>query len=374
MINFRPNLAWMLALLAVSASLVMPASAGDMIIKGPDYVGSDKCATCHQVQFKGWVKTFHSTVIQDAQRDPSVILGDLSDLDVPFTRDQVFFTIGGHWDQRYLTKLDDEYYILPRLWSIQSKKWRPYSAYGWQKRPYSKYCVGCHSVGFNPQTKKIYEHSVGCESCHGSGTKHVKEPTATNIVNPGHLPKDRSEEICASCHVRGKDLTDEYFFPLGYKPGDDLGKYLVPIDKLEGESNSTAIHRLWDKWRSDREAKARSRCEVCGIDQGTKPKKALETADAMCLSCHEFEDRVQKHTRHKEGSVHCADCHIEKPQEAVNESKSAGVHSYSFFLVHSQNCWDKEINKRCTKCHADKGAKWAYDTFESWKKPVEVDH
>ncbi|NIS75698.1 MAG: hypothetical protein GTO08_10555, partial [Deltaproteobacteria bacterium] len=38
-------------------------------IQSPDfsrYVGSEKCRDCHQIHYKGWVKTFHSTVIQDA--------------------------------------------------------------------------------------------------------------------------------------------------------------------------------------------------------------------------------------------------------------------------------------------------------------------
>jgi hypothetical protein len=215
---------------------------------------------------------------------------------------------------------------------------------------------------------------VGCESCHGSGNLHVKGPGKGNIINPARLSPERSAEICASCHVRGKDLSDEYFFPIGWKPGDDLSKYLIPIDRKEGESNHDAIHRIWGKWKEDREAQARSRCEVCGIHQDAKPKSKKDNPDAMCLGCHEFEDRVPEHTHHKAGSVACADCHVEKPQETLNESKPTDVHSYSFFLVHSQNCWDKEINKRCGKCHADKSDKWAYDTFESWKRPVELDH
>ncbi len=372
-----PNPAMILpALACLLASFVISGHAGDMVIKGPDFVGSDKCATCHQVQFKGWVKTFHSTVIQDAQRDPGVILGDLNDIDVPFTRDHVHFTIGGHWDQRYLTKIDDDYYILPRIWSIQSKKWRPYSQYGWQKRPYSHYCVGCHSVGFNPATKEIYEHSVGCESCHGSGSKHVKDPSSKNIVNPVRLSEDRKEEVCAACHVRGKDISGEYFFPIRFKPGDDLAEFLVPLDKTEDESNHSAIHRLWDKWKSDRETNSRTKCEACGIHQEAKGKAKKENPDAACLGCHEFDEaRVRAHTHHQAGSVNCSQCHAQKPQEKLlNETKSGDVHSYSFFLVHSESCWDKEINKRCAKCHADKGEKWAYDTFESWKKPVEIDH
>lgn len=360
--------------LMIAALLALPVSGITMTVKGPEYVGSERCVACHQLQYKGWVKTFHSTAVQDARKDPSVVMADMTAPDLPFSKKDIDYTIGGHWDQRYLTRIDNDYYILPRLWSVQSHKWRPYSTYGWQKRPYSNYCIGCHSVGFNPVTKTIYEHSIGCESCHGTGRTHVNAPGRSNIVNPGRLPEDRREEICASCHVRGKDLSDEYFFPIGWKPGEELGRYLVPLEKKEGETNSVAIHRLWGKWKADREAQARSRCEVCGIHQDAKPKDTKTDPNAVCLGCHEFEDRVPQHTHHKDGAVGCSDCHIEKPQNQVNEAKPADVHSYSFFLIHSQNCWDKEINKRCAKCHADKGEKWAYDTFESWKKPVVVDH
>lgn len=338
------------------------------------YVGSAKCASCHQIQYKGWVKTFHSTVVQDARKNPAAILGDMSAPDLPFTRDDIDLTIGGHWDQRYLKKIGDDYYILPRLWSVQSRKWRPYSTYGWQRRPYSRYCVGCHSVGFDPAAKTIVEHSVACESCHGPGSSHSEHPTKANIVNSKRLPPDRAEEICAACHVRGKDPSGEYFFPLGYTPGDDLSRYFVPLEKEEGESNRDAIHRLWDKWRADREAQARSRCEVCGIHQNVRPKGEKITVDQICMSCHEYEDRLALHTRHKpETQISCTDCHFQKNPES-NENKDQNVHSYGFFLIHPQGCWDPEIYRRCGTCHSDKTQEWAYDIFLGWKKPVVLDH
>ncbi|MHB8782949.1 MAG: multiheme c-type cytochrome [Desulfobacteria bacterium] len=339
------------------------------------FVGSEKCASCHQIQYKGWVKTFHSTVVGDAKKDPSVILADMSDPDVPFRKEDVWFTIGGHWDQRYLTKIGDDFYILPRLWSVQSKKWRPYSTYGWQKRPYSKYCIGCHSVGFDPKTREVVEHSVGCESCHGAGAAHAAKPGKGNIVNPKRLIEDRAEDICASCHVRGKDLSGEYFFPIGWKPGDALSKFYTPLEKNEGESTHDAIHRLWDKWRSDRESQSRSRCEVCGIHQNVKPQGSQVSVDAICMSCHEYDEKkLLRHTRHKTpASAGCSDCHQQKDPD-VNENKENNVHSYSYFLIHPQGCWDTNIQNRCAKCHADKPKKWAYDTVLSWKKPVIIDH
>ena len=338
------------------------------------YAGSEKCGSCHQIQYKGWVKTFHSTVIQDTKKNPAAILAAMNDPDLPFKKEDVHFAIGGHWDQRYLTKIGDDYYILPRLWSVQSKKWRPYSTYGWQKRPYTKYCIGCHSVGFNPATKEIAEHAVGCESCHGPGAAHASAPSRGNIVNPKRLPKDRAEDVCASCHVRGKDLSGEYFFPIGFKPGAVLADTLVPIEKNEGESNHDAIHRLWDKWLSDRESQARSRCEVCGIHQNAKPQGPQVTMDAVCMSCHEYGERKPLHTRHKaDTAIGCIDCHQQK-DPTLNENKENNVHSYGFFLIHPQGCWDKDIHKRCRNCHADKTEEWAYDIFNSWKKPVILDH
>lgn len=367
-----------LPLCALSAlalgSLNAAAGDGPRAAKSTDYAGSSRCAVCHQIQYKGWVKTFHSTVIQDARKNPGAIMADMKVPDLPFRKEEIHFTIGGHWDQRYLTRIDNDYYILPRLWSVQSQKWRPYSTYGWQRRPYSKYCVGCHSIGFDPATKEIVEHAVGCESCHGPGAAHAKAPDNASIVNPARLPQDRAEEVCASCHVRGNDKTGEYFFPIGYKPGDELAKFLVPIDKKEGESDFGAIHRLWDKWRADREMQARSRCEVCGIHQNVKPQGPQIRMDAICMSCHEYEDRLPLHTRHKaDTAIGCADCHEQKAPD-LNETKEIDVHSYGYFLIHPQNCWDKEIYKKCARCHTDKTEKWAYDIFSGWLKPVVVDH
>ncbi len=358
---------------AVAACVVLFPLRAIPAAKG-EFRGSEKCAECHQIQYKGWVKTFHSTVIQDTRKNPAAILAAMNEPDLPFRKEDIYFAIGGHWDQRYLTKIGDDYYILPRLWSVQSKKWRPYSTYGWQKRPYTKYCIGCHSVGFDPKTKSVAEHAVGCESCHGPGAAHVSGPAKANIVNPKRLSKDRAEDVCASCHVRGKDLSGEYFFPIGYRAGAVLADYLVPIEKNEGESNHDAIHRLWDKWLSDRESQARSRCEVCGIHQNTRPQGPQVTMDAVCMSCHEYGERKPLHTHHKaDTQIGCIDCHQQK-DPTVNENRENNVHSYGFFLIHPQGCWDKEFQKRCGHCHPDKTEEWAYDIVNSWKKPVVLDH
>ncbi len=357
-------------------SVITEASSEEVKYKvdQSSYVGSDKCGECHEKQYTGWVKTFHSTVIQNARKHPEAILGDFSDPSLPFKKDDVWYTIGGHWDQRYLTKIGDDFYVLPRLWSVQSQRWRPYSTWAWRRRPYSKYCAGCHAVAYDPVTKTYAEQTVGCEACHGPGKEHAINPSSENIVNPAKLPKDRADMICASCHVRGKDPTGTYYYPVGFKPGEDLSRYMIPLEKEEGESVKDAILRLWRKWKVDRETQARSRCEVCGIHTKKKPKMKGNDVNAFCMGCHEYQDRLSEHTRHDpDVQISCTDCHHQK-QVSLENDKKDDVHSYSYFLVHPLNCWDKEIYKYCGKCHTDKDEKWAFKIYTEWRFPVVIDH
>jgi len=162
------------------------------------YTGSKVCSGCHEIEYKAWSKTFHSTVIQDARKNPAAVLADFSAEDLPFTRQEVEYTIGSHWDQRYMKRIGDEYYVLPRLWSVQSKEWRPYSVWSWKRKPYSKYCAGCHTTNYDPVRRTVAEEGIGCESCHGPGGLHVaSEGDRTKIVDPGELTAERSKyDLC----------------------------------------------------------------------------------------------------------------------------------------------------------------------------------
>ena len=48
-----------------------------------------------------------------------------------------------------------------------------------------------------------------------------------DIVNPSRLARQRSMDICLSCHAAGKPHGEQkdYAWPVGYTPGDDLAKY-----------------------------------------------------------------------------------------------------------------------------------------------------
>jgi predicted DsbA family dithiol-disulfide isomerase len=68
------------------------------------------------------------------------------------------------------------------------------------KRDFVPDCVRCHVVGFGYPTgyeikvKQAWLKQVGCESCHGPGLNHFKNPSKTNIT------KVVKEERCLECH------------------------------------------------------------------------------------------------------------------------------------------------------------------------------
>ncbi len=361
---------------------------------GNVYVGSARCADCHPEDHKAWKQTLHALVVQDARVFPEVVKGDFSVPELPFTRAEVEYTVGSHWDQRYLTALGDEYVVLPRKWSATSKVWEPYNVWSWKKRPYSRNCAGCHMTYFDASRKTIAEPSVGCEACHGPGGLHVAgEGDRSKIVHPARLTSERSNMICASCHVRGTDPSGEYYFPLGFVPGQDLTPLLMVNDKdrLPGEDSRTTISRVFREWKKAIEENARGRCDQCGIKTGNMTREQKDAVKGFCFKCHDYGDRESLHTRHSpEVPLTCYDCHVkrEQPVEGADESSAVfskkvvqgNVHSDSLFRVHIPNCYDPDIAKACVVCH--KGGKlpgqdayeWARDVIATWKKPVTVGH
>ena len=92
------------------------------------FVGSEKCASCHQDVYNRWKDTLMAKVIQDPARHPEAIVGDFSTPNplVTFRKEDIAFTYGSKWKQRYFTKRGDDYYAFPVQWDVRAKTWRRY--------------------------------------------------------------------------------------------------------------------------------------------------------------------------------------------------------------------------------------------------------
>lgn len=358
--------------------VVRPSYAQEAPTDPTAYAGTERCAACHAEKYETWKDTFHATVVKEAKKDPSVILGDFTVEGLGFTIEDVEYTIGGHWDQRYMKKIGDDYFVLPKLWSVQSQTWRPYNVWSWRKKPYGKFCKGCHVTAYDPTANvTVAENRIGCEACHGPGWAHAESAGSEPVVNPKKLPVERRNMICAACHVRGRDPSGTYYFPIGYVPGEDLGQYYVPLDKTEEETRSQAILRNFAEWQEKRTSGGLAKCEVCGITGASKEQSREgsggETLE-FCFGCHGFKERYQDHTRHPNSTdLVCFDCHVQQKADIMN-TQNLDVHTPEYYLMHVSACYDRMLEKACVRCHEDRGVTWARRKVEQWRSPVEIDH
>jgi DmsE family decaheme c-type cytochrome len=46
------------------------------------------------------------------------------------------------------------------------------------------------------------DEKAGCDSCHGNGEKHRRDPKPNDILNPGKMAPKEASETCLTCHAR----------------------------------------------------------------------------------------------------------------------------------------------------------------------------
>ncbi len=222
------------------------------------FTGSAACRDCHENEYVRWQNTRMANVIVDAQAHPEAVLGDFDTPNplVTFDRNDIVFTYGSKWKQRYFTKRGDDYFVFPVQWDVLAKTWRRYyveNGTDWwaehypadqMQRPTGPLCDGCHSTNYDIATKQVTEWNVGCEKCHGAGEQHVRNPQLTNIVNPARLDHARGVDVCVQCHSQGQPLTNpiagRYFdWPVGYQPGQRLADFWRLEEHTLGEETFT---------------------------------------------------------------------------------------------------------------------------------------
>jgi hypothetical protein len=255
-------------LMAVPAGSV---AAGEAAAGGlPGYAGSETCRECHEEAYRQWAMTPHARMRRDALKFPEAIAADKFTPEIPFGKESIRYVIGSHWIQKYLTEIDGELYQLPKYWNLTKRDWEPYSIFNWRSKPYNVNCYGCHTVGFDPETRTHFEDAIGCEACHGPGKKHTESTDAADIVNPEKLEEPLAAMICQSCHTDGNDkITGEFPFAAGFQAGKDLRDYYSdfflpkPGSKkwYRGDMTYEDRHRMWMYYQTEFYSKKRA----CGV-------------------------------------------------------------------------------------------------------------
>ena len=352
------------------------------------YVGSEVCRNCHLEHYDAWKRTLHSRMLQDAQAnkdviitdiDPEIIKADLRKIEkklkvpveefyIPKVED-IKYTIGSQWKQRYLFEKDGTLYIAPTQFNAETGRWVNYHEHDWAKRPWLKKCGGCHATGVDLEKDNFTEPGVGCEACHGPGSHHAALPKTAifekraTIVNPAKLTAGVAVQICGSCHNRGKSkLVKGSSWPVGYRPGKALTSYYNETSFAAGDVKhvyanefSKGHHQQYIDWKQSAHYREGVTCVSCHFvhelgNPVVRGQTRQSSGDQTCMSCHTVLNKVGAHAVHS--TAKCVACHMPR---IAKSAESGDIHSHVMVALLPQDTLDNpKIPNSCQTCHQHK--------------------
>lgn len=419
-----------------SPSEVESVMATNDIAVAPSFIGSQDCSGCHEKQFQNWTGSHHDLAMQHATGES--VRGNFDDVIVEqggveslfFTRDggywvktdnadgvleefQIRYTFGWTPLQQYLIEFSDgRLQTLPLAWDDREKtaggqRW--FHVYGeetidhddllhWTGREqnWNYMCAECHSTdlqkNFDLETQAFAttwsEINVGCEGCHGPGSRHVAMAKAGTLrgsmglsvnlddsgravwqMNPETGIAERSElrmrppqqpESCGRCHSRRSQITSDYRY------GQTLLDTHMPAlldDNLyfpDGQIREEVY--VWGSFLQSKMYQAGVTCTDCH-DPHTATLKTSGEVSSVCSTCHlpqKFSS--SEHHHHDPKQVACVDCHMASRDYMVVD----GRRDHSFRVPRPDLTISSGSPNACDNCHAAKGAAWADLAIREW--------
>ena len=326
-------------------------------LKRPHYVGEGKCISCHEVQSHSLPLTLHPKIFKPVDSEDE-ILGNFTVKNslVKFKKSDIDYVVGSKWEQVYLRKAGQGYYVYPVKWMVSTQKWVPFVVH--QKDAVSRECNACHTTGYSRKTGKFNEYGVKCEACHGPASEHVahhemESQTSCKICHSMTEKKSIKHDIvlsqksavCGQCHTRGTTTithngkTTLFNFPLEYLPKQDNNTTFVQsspkTDKQHknwwGVGLSKNRHQEFADFSFSKHSKSLinlktkknphggkkdASCLQCHSEdyrsakEGEKPTIVEAKLGVTCVTCHEPHG-IDKNIRSKKSlDAKCAECHI----------------------------------------------------------------
>jgi hypothetical protein len=403
--RFIPGL---MVLILSACSSEQPININAITSQPKAFVGSDTCKMCHLEHYDSWKMTMHSRMLQDAKKNEDAIivpidekriredLAKLSDkLKVPADKmyvpkqDEILYTLGSQWKQRFLVNKDDTLFISPIQYNTATDRWVNYHEQDWDKRPWLLKCGGCHATGVDLETNTFKEPGVTCEACHGAGSWHAALPKTAvfekrqTIVNPAKLTMGVAAQICGSCHNRGKSTQKKGGgWPVGYAPGKALTAYYKSTSFATGDVKhvyanefSKGHHQQFIDWQQSKHAEEGVTCTSCHYvhQLGVPPTRSQTQAagSKQCFQCHEMVNNNMGHSIHS--FANCIGCHMPK---IAKSAESGDIHSHVFMpLLPADTLKNPKVPNSCQTCHEHKNddlaeLQKAWETLAVLPKPM----
>jgi tetratricopeptide (TPR) repeat protein len=361
-----------------------PFSASRFLNTAADasYVGIAVCKGCHSGNYRSYLHTAHSRALSDldlkaeppdgafehkasggsyrvyrqgTQLRHGELLRTEAGKEVARVDLPIRYLIGsGHFCRSYLVEVDGFLHESPITWYAQKKSWGMSPGYDvpghWGfERAVKIGCLNCHVGRAEPEDGSvhrmiIHEQPIGCENCHGPGSKHVAFHRAgklregeedRTIVNPARLSRARLEAICAVCHLNGVASIPLRGRQVGeFRPGMLLTDYRTDYRFDTGSERMTVVGHMQQLRRSlCYQGSKDLSCLTCHDPHAPeKPKDPIAFYRQKCLKCHAAKDcsLATAERLKKNAADDCVACHMPRgdtdiPHVAFTHHK-IGVH------------------------------------------------
>jgi predicted CXXCH cytochrome family protein len=412
------------------------------------FVGSEACADCHQVEAALWKESQHKHAMQHATE--ATVLGDFNNAtfeyygvnsrflkkdnkfivetdgpDGKLAAFEVKYTFGIDPLQQYLIEFPDgRIQALSIAWDSRPKdqggqRWfhlypneqiKHDDVLHWTKlnQNWNFMCAECHSTGvrksYDAASDRFHttwaEISVGCETCHGKGSRHIDwarsqrswwpfgkdehpfrglgvflderngvswrpDPNTGDPQRSVAPAATRKEvETCGLCHARRAQFSEDWI------PGHPLSDTHVVSALARGlyHADGQMLDEVYN-YGPFKQSKMFAAGVTCSDCHEPHAAKLRASGDGVCLQCHAA-DRYEtvSHIRHAgvTPKVTCASCHMPVSTYMVVDKR----HDHSFRIPRPDLSVKLGTPNACNACHADKSAQWAADAIERWHGPV----
>jgi predicted CXXCH cytochrome family protein len=414
----------------------------------PAFVGSEACAGCHRAETALWNESQHKHAMQHATA--ASVLGNFNDAsfdyygvhsrffkkegkflvetDSPDGKLAIFevkYTFGIDPLQQYLIEFSDgRIQALSIAWDSRPKdqggqRWfhlypneeiRHSDVLHWTKlnQNWNFMCAECHSTGvqknYDAANDRFHttwtEISVGCEACHGKGSRHVSWAYSQRSWWPFAKDKDplkglavflnerdgvtwepdpktgnpqrsvapavtrREVETCGLCHARHGEFTEDWV------PGRPLSDTHTVSLLTRGlyHADGQMLDEVYN-YGPFKQSKMFAAGVTCSDCHEPHAAKLRTSGDGVCLQCHASDKyEVASHNRH-EGvtpAVTCASCHMPVSTYMIVDKR----HDHSIRIPRPDLSVKLGAPNACNNCHVEKSAQWAAQAIEQWHGPM----
>ena len=251
-------------------------------------------------------------------------------------------------------------------------------------------CIDCHVTNFRKgfdSAQRTYDSTwselgVGCESCHGPGANHVawaqsgkpagdarrslpatfrpqasiawgSDPAKRPAVPPPAAGQIAEAQVCARCHARRSQLTDDIHAGQPFADAFRLALLDRGLYRADGQMQDEVFNH-----GSFLQSRMFAKGVTCSNCHEPHSQKLRAEGNALCGQCHEPArfDSAQ-HFFHAPGSKAgaCVTCHMPVVTYMVVDPR----HDHSFRIPRPDLAATLGSPDVCTTCHTDKSAAWA---------------